>query len=91
MTTTQVFLVFPALAFVLGLALLAGRAARRLGLARSGAAGGRLELVQAIALDSRRRVQLVRCDGRHVLLLTGGGSDVLLGWVEPERRGETAP
>jgi flagellar protein FliO/FliZ len=84
MTMTQVFLVFPALALVLALAVLAGRAAQRFGLAPK-TMGGRLEAVQAIALDGRRRVHLLRCDDRHVLLLTGGGNDVLLGWVEPAR------
>lgn len=89
MTTMQIILVFPALALVLGLAVLTGRAAQRLGLAPR-APGGRLELVQAVALDGRRRVQLVRCDERHVLVLTGGASDVLLGWVDRPGR-EAAP
>jgi hypothetical protein len=84
MTTTQIFMVFPALVLVLALAVLTGRAAQRFGLAPK-PAGGRLEAVQAIALDGRRRVHLVRCDDRHVLVLTGGGSDVVLGWVEPVR------
>lgn len=26
---------------------------------------------------------LVRCDGRHVLVMTGGAQDVVVGWVEP--------
>lgn len=90
MTTTQLLTVLPALALVLGLALLAGRAARRLGLAPARPGAGRLAVVQALPLDSRRRVHLLRCDGRHLLVLTGGGGDVMLGWVEAPA-GEAAP
>ncbi len=90
MTMTQLLTVLPALALVLGLALLAGRAARRLGLAAPQPGAGRLALVQALPLDSRRRVHLLRCDGRHLLVLTGGGGDVMLGWVEAPA-GEAAP
>lgn len=43
---------------------------------------GRMVFVQALPLDQRRRLHLIRCDGRHVLLLTGGGSDVVVGWLE---------
>jgi flagellar protein FliO/FliZ len=38
----------------------------------------RLQLVQSIALDPRRRVTLLQCDGVALLLLTGGPSDLLL-------------
>jgi flagellar protein FliO/FliZ len=38
----------------------------------------RLHLVQSIALDPRRRVTLLQCDGVALLLLTGGPSDLLL-------------
>jgi flagellar protein FliO/FliZ len=47
-----------------------------------------LAVDETIALDSRRRLHLVRCGGRQVLLLTGGGSDTVVGWVpeqEPPR------
>ncbi|MBX6373456.1 MAG: flagellar biosynthetic protein FliO, partial [Acetobacteraceae bacterium] len=44
--------------------------------------GRRLALVEVLALDPRRRLVLVRCDGREALLLTGGGGqDALLGWL----------
>jgi flagellar protein FliO/FliZ len=33
-----------------------------------------------IALDSRRRLYLIQCQDRRVLLLTGGGQDVVVGW-----------
>ncbi|MCW3475102.1 flagellar biosynthetic protein FliO [Limobrevibacterium gyesilva] len=85
MPTNSILLAVPALAVVLGLVVLAGRAARIGGLApRLGAgAGGRMALVQALALDPRRRLHLVRCDQRHVLLLTGGNQDVVVGWLDP--------
>jgi flagellar protein FliO/FliZ len=41
-----------------------------------------------LALDSGRRLHLVRCEGRDVLLLTGGPQDVVVGWL-PDR--EAAP
>jgi flagellar protein FliO/FliZ len=43
--------------------------------------GRRLAVQEVLALDSRRRLLLLRCDGREVLLLTGGGQDALLGWL----------
>jgi flagellar protein FliO/FliZ len=54
---------------------------------------GRLLLVQSIALDPRRRVTLLHCDGAAVLLLTGGPADVLLSspiTLVPLRLGESA-
>lgn len=51
--------------------------------------GGRLMAVQSLALDSRRRLHLVACDGRQVLLLTGGAQDVVVGWLPAA--GEPAP
>jgi flagellar protein FliO/FliZ len=80
----SIVLALLSLAVVLVLVLLAGRAARAGGWAPHLAAtgGNRLSLVQTIALDPRRRLHLVHCDGRHVLLLTGGGSDVVAGWPD---------
>ena len=49
-----------------------------------GRPGRRLGVAEVIALDARRRLVLVRCDGRELLLLTGGGQDAVLGWL-PER------
>lgn len=49
-------------------------------------AGRRLRLEETLALDARRRLLIVRCDGRDALILTGGGQDLLLGWL-PERPG----
>lgn len=45
--------------------------------------GGDLALEQVLAIDARRRLVLVRCGSRRLLLLTGGPQDVALGWLEP--------
>ena len=41
-------------------------------------------LAAVLALDGRRRLHRVACNGREVLLLTGGGTDVVVGWLPPE-------
>ncbi|MBK1661981.1 hypothetical protein CKO45_27700 [Paracraurococcus ruber] len=46
-----------------------------------GAPGRRLAVAEALALDPRRRLLLVRCDDRELLLLTGGGQDAVIGWL----------
>src|SRR5271156_5669000 len=71
-----------ALALVLALVWLASRAARWGGLAPRQTGPRRLVLQDAIALDARRRLTLVRCDDRCVLLLTGGAQDVVVGWLK---------
>ena len=77
-----------ALAAVLALVLLAGRVARLGGWnRRASSSGRRLRLEETLALDARRRVQLVRCDGRTLLLMTGGSTDLVLGWL-PEREAD---
>ena len=80
-----------ALAAVLALILLAGRAARLTGFARAafprcGAGSQRLVLQDTLALDRARRLHVIRCDGQDVLVLTGGSTDVLIGWL-PENQG----
>jgi flagellar protein FliO/FliZ len=74
-----------ALGAVLALVLLAGRLLRATGLAPAARPGGRLGVAETLALDARRRLVLVRCDGREVLLLTGGTADQVVGWL-PEPR-----
>ena len=37
-----------------------------------------LKLTETLALDPRRRIHLLTCDNRRVLLLTGGPSDIML-------------
>ena len=68
-----------ALGAVLLLLLLAARGLRASGLAAR--AGRRLSVQEVLALDARRRLLVVRCDGRDLLLLTGGGQDAVLGWL----------
>ena len=73
-----------ALAAVLLLILAAARLARFTRWAkppRRGAGGMRVQ--EALALDPRRRLLLVECDGRRLLLLTGP-QDQIVGWL-PER------
>ena len=72
-----------ALAAVLALVLLSGRAASTL-LARRPQPGRRLALREALPLDPRRLLLLVACDGREALLLTGGPTDIVVGWLSPE-------
>lgn len=40
-----------------------------------------LVLQETIALDPRRRIHLVACDGKRIVLLTGGPQDLLIGWL----------
>ena len=77
-----------ALLFVLGLILLLARLLRAIGLAPQ-TAGQRLKVQEVLTLDARRRVIILRCDGREVLLLTGGPQDLCLGWLPP--RNEEPP
>lgn len=72
-------------AALLAVLLLIWFAARVLrgGAAPRGAAR-RLRIEEAIALDSRRRLVLVRCDGREAVLLLGAGSETVLGWLPQE-------
>jgi flagellar protein FliO/FliZ len=89
-TSTSILTVVATLAAVLALIWLAGRAARFSGLARRPASGRLLSVQDVIALDSRRRLYLIECQGRRVMLLTGGGQDVVVGWPDehppnPER------
>jgi flagellar protein FliO/FliZ len=66
---------------VLGLIWLAGAALRR----RAPHGGpARLGVVTACAVDARRRLVVIRCDGREALLLTGPQGDALLGWLDRE-------
>ncbi|MGA9012200.1 MAG: flagellar biosynthetic protein FliO [Acetobacteraceae bacterium] len=81
---TSVLTVVVALVAVLGLIWLVGRAARFGGMARRPATGGLLSVQDVLALDARRRLHLIKCDERRVLLLTGGAHDVVVGWLDRE-------
>jgi flagellar protein FliO/FliZ len=70
-----------ALVVVLALVWLGARAARLTGLAPRPTGARTLVLRDAIALDSRRRLLVVRCGAQDVVLLTGGGQDVVVGWL----------
>jgi flagellar protein FliO/FliZ len=70
-----------ALVVVLGLVWLGARAARLTGLAPRPVGTRMLALQDTIALDSRRRLLLVRCGSRDVVLLTGGAQDLVVGWL----------
>jgi flagellar protein FliO/FliZ len=70
-----------ALAAVLALVWGLARGARAAGLGLAPRAGKRLQTAELLALDPRRRLVIVRCDGREVLLLIGGSHDVVVGWL----------
>lgn len=71
-----------ALAGVLWLIWLARRATRASSLLGHGAPG-RLRLVSGLAIDPKRRLVLLQCDGRDILLLTGGPQDLQLHPCQP--------
>lgn len=87
MTASTPFYAAASLAAVLGLIWLIQKLARAGFLPRppDPGPGTRLRQQQVLALDPQRRLHLVRCDHRDVLLLTGGpGGDLVVGWLPPE-------
>ncbi len=44
-----------------------------------------LNLESSIAIEAKRRVVLIDCKGRHLLLLVGGSQDTVIGWLDEER------
>ncbi len=81
---TSIVTAIAALAAVLALISLAGRLARVGGIAQRPATGRLLAVEDVLALDARRRLHLVKCGQRRVLLLTGGAQDIVVGWIDPE-------
>ncbi len=81
MTLTTILSALAALAAVLAVIFLGGFLARstRFG-RRPGGAGSRLAVLDTLNLDPRRRLVLVRCDDRCVLMLTGQ-QDHVVGWL----------
>lgn len=77
---TTILTSFAALAAVLGLVLLAGRAARVTGFPRMGP-NRRLIVRESIVIDRNRSLRIVSCDDRELLLLVGGGADLVVGWL----------
>lgn len=71
---------FAALIATLALIGAVAYGARRLGMLQPGQAGERrLKLVESLMLDPRRRLVIVRWDGREHLLLLGPGGDRIVG------------
>jgi flagellar biosynthetic protein FliP len=79
--TTSILTAFVALAAVLALVLGAARLVRLGGLAPRGTPGRLLAAEETLALDARRTLRLVRCGEARVVLLTGGASDLVVGWL----------
>jgi hypothetical protein len=71
-----------ALAGIVGVILLIGRALRHTSLGKPKSAASLLILKDTIALDARRRLHLIQHEDRTVLLLTGGETDVVVGWLD---------
>ncbi|WP_416897136.1 MAG: FliO/MopB family protein [Minwuia sp.] len=79
-----------ALAVVVGLIAGAAWAARRFGLAPkvSGAGGGRLAVVAVQAVDTRRKLVLIRRDDReHLLIISPTAETVIESGIEPREPG----
>ena len=82
MTTESAFLVVSVLTGVIALILAATRLFQ-FSLWRSQPRPGRmLALRESIVIDPRRRIHLVQCGQRQVVLLTGGGQDLVIGWIQ---------
>ena len=71
-----------ALAGIVGLILLIGRALRHTSLGKPQSSARLLILRDTLVLDARRRLYLIQHGDRTVLLLTGGETDVVVGWVD---------
>jgi flagellar biogenesis protein FliO len=80
-----------ALGVVVLMIVVAGRAARLLPALRRADGNAAIRLRGTLALDARRRLHLVEVDGRHALVLTGGGQDVLLAWGDGGAAGRGTP
>ncbi len=69
------FALLATLALILALAW----GARRLGMLRAGpSAPKRLKVSESLLIDPRRRLVIVRCDGREHLILLGPGGDIVV-------------
>jgi len=76
-----VSLVAVALIGVLALIGLSARLFQFSGWRTASRTGRTLIVRETVALDPRRRLHLVQCADRQVILLTGGGQDLVVGWV----------
>ena len=85
MSIHDILTTLAALAAVIVMILLARFGTRLVGLVpRRSPSDGALSLDASLSLDPRRRLSLVGCQGRQLLLLTGGPTDVMLGWLPPD-------
>ncbi len=80
--TTSMLTALLALAAVLALILGGARLARLGGLAPRAASGRLLAQEETLALDARRTLRVVRCGEQRVVLLTGGGADLVVGRLD---------
>jgi flagellar protein FliO/FliZ len=71
-----------ALAGVVGVILLIGQVLRHTSLARPQSSARLLIVKDSISLDARRRLHLIQHGERCVLLLTGGETDLVVGWLD---------
>jgi len=81
MISPEILRILFGLIAVIGLIALAALAAQKLGLAS--ASGGfvrkrRLALVESLALDARRRVAIIKCDGAEHLIILGATSETVI-------------
>ncbi|MCQ8241675.1 flagellar biosynthetic protein FliO [Rhizosaccharibacter radicis] len=87
MTLSDILTSLGALALVLGLLGLIRYGARFRDRSVRSSASSALRVEGTLPLDARRRVHMITCDGRRLLLLTGGSNDVAIGWLD---RADTA-
>jgi flagellar protein FliO/FliZ len=71
-----------ALLGIVGLILLIGRVLRHTAIGRPRSSGRLLIVQDSVALDARRRLFLIQHGDRSVLLLVGGASDLVVGWLD---------
>jgi flagellar protein FliO/FliZ len=82
MNTQSVLMVVGVLTGVLALILVATRIFQFSQWRTRPLSGRTLVIRESIALDPRRRIHLVQCGQRQVVLLTGGGQDLVIGWIQ---------
>jgi flagellar protein FliO/FliZ len=82
MTAQTILLVVGVLIGVIALIRAAARLFQFSGWRAPSRPGRTLILRESIALDPRRRIHLVQCGQRQVVLLTGGGQDLVIGWMQ---------
>jgi flagellar protein FliO/FliZ len=82
MTAQTILLVFGVLIGVIALIGAAAKLFQFSGWRTQPRSGQTLILRESIALDPRRRIHLVQCGQRQVVLLTGGSQDLVVGWTQ---------